>query len=223
MNNSIILISGGLDSIVSLGLAKDEYNITLGLTFDYGQKSATQEIQAARKICNHYKIAHKIIKLDWLKDITQTSLVSDEDVPENKQGTKESMQSVWVPNRNGLFLNIAAAFADSYNFTHIIFGANSQEAKTFPDNTQDFINRINSTFEFSTLAKPQVIAPLINSTKDDIVKIALEKNVPLELVRSCYNNSLTNCGKCESCLNLKNALINNKQNELIERLFKNEN
>ena len=54
MNNSIVLISGGLDSIVSLGLAKEEYNITLGLTFDYGQKSAQQEIQAARKICSHY-------------------------------------------------------------------------------------------------------------------------------------------------------------------------
>lgn len=223
MNNSIVLISGGLDSIVSLGLAKDEYHITLGLTFDYGQKSAQQEIQAARKICTHYEIAHKIIKLDWLQNITHTSLVSEDIVPEDEQGTISSMKSVWVPNRNGLFLNIAAAYADSYNFTHIIFGANIQEAKTFSDNTQEFIDRINSTFEYSTLVKPKVIAPLINSTKDDIVKIALERNIPLELVRSCYNDSLTNCGKCESCLNLKKALINNKQKELIERLFENEN
>ena len=219
MNNSIVLISGGLDSIVSLGLAKDEYNITLGLTFDYGQKSAQQEIQASRKICNHYGISHKIIKLDWLENITQTSLVSDKTIPEETQGTIDSMKSVWVPNRNGLFLNIAASFADSYNFTHIIFGANIQEAQTFSDNTQEFLDRINATFEYSTLAKPKVVAPLINSTKDDIVKIALDRAIPLEFVRSCYNNSLTNCGKCESCLNLKKALLNNNQKELIERLF----
>ena len=129
------------------------------------------------------------------------------------------MKSVWVPNRNGLFLNIAASFADSYKFTHIIFGANIQEAKTFSDNTQEFLDRINATFEYSTLAKPKVVAPLINSTKDDIVKIALDRAIPLEFVRSCYNNSLTNCGKCESCLNLKKALLNNNQKELIERLF----
>ena len=129
------------------------------------------------------------------------------------------MKSVWVPNRNGLFLNIAASFADSYKFTHIIFGANIQEAKTFSDNTQEFLDRINATFEYSTLVKPKVVAPLINSTKDDIVKIALDRAIPLEFVRSCYNNSLTNCGKCESCLNLKKALLNNNQKELIERLF----
>ena len=59
MNNSVILMSGGLDSVVSLGVAKDEYNVTMALTFDYGQKSAEQEIKASRIICKHYGIIHK--------------------------------------------------------------------------------------------------------------------------------------------------------------------
>lgn len=223
MNNSVVLMSGGLDSVVSLGVAQNEYNITMALTFDYGQKSAQQEIKASRAVCKHYGLIHKIIKIDWLKNITQTALVSDDNIPEENLGTTESMKSVWVPNRNGLFLNIAASFADSYGLTHIIFGANSQEAKTFSDNTQVFINRINKTLEYSTLIKPKVIAPLINLHKDDIVKLALERNVPLEFVRSCYNNAKKNCGKCESCKSLKAALKNNNQEKLVESLFDDEN
>ena len=64
MTKSIILLSGGLDSLVSLGLKRDELNIELGLTFDYGQKSVSKEIEASRKICKYYNIEHKIIKLD---------------------------------------------------------------------------------------------------------------------------------------------------------------
>ena len=98
-----------------------------------------------------------------------------------------------------------------------------QEAQTFSDNTQEFIDRINSTFEFSTLVKPKVLAPLINMNKDAIVKIALERNVPLELVRSCYNRAESNCGKCESCKNLKSALVNNNRMDILGRLFDDEN
>ena len=74
---SIILLSGGLDSLVALGAYKEEYNIDFALTFDYGQKSVKEELNTSKKICEYYKISHKIIKLDWLKEITKTALVSD--------------------------------------------------------------------------------------------------------------------------------------------------
>lgn len=210
---SVILLSGGLDSLVSLGTKKEEYNITLALTFNYGQKSAEQEISASEKICEHYNIEHKVIKLDWLKEITQTSLVSEKEIPSvrlenlaSDEFVNKSAASVWVPNRNGVFLNIAGCFADSQDFDYIIFGANKEEGQTFPDNTQEFIDRINKTFEFSTQKKPKVVAPLINLNKSDIVKIALEHSVPLELTRSCYSSEETHCGVCESCVRLKRAL-----------------
>ena len=137
MTKSIILLSGGLDSLVSLGLKRDELNIELGLTFDYGQKSVLKEIEASRKICEHYNIEHKIIKLDWLKNITQTSLVSDKEIPTGMEldDSVNSAKSVWIPNRNGLFLNIAGCFADSYGYNNILIGANREEAQTFSDNT----------------------------------------------------------------------------------------
>lgn len=216
---SVILLSGGLDSVVALGVYKEEYGIELALTFDYGQKSAIQEIEASKNICKHYNIKHKIITLDWLKEITHTSLVSDDDIPTKNLNTKESAKSVWVPNRNGLFLNIAGCYADSYEYDYIIFGANKDEGETFPDNTENFRQKLSDVFEFSTLYKPKIAAPLINKSKDDIVKIAIEKRVPLEFVRSCYGSNNKQCGKCESCMHLKKALINNNAHNYINLIF----
>ena len=216
---SIILLSGGLDSLVALGAFKDEYGIELALTFDYGQKSAKQEIETSKRICEYYNIKHKIITLDWLKEITHTALVNQKDIPVNNLGTKESAQSVWVPNRNGLFLNIAASFADSFGYDYIIFGANKDEGETFPDNTEEFRRKLTKVFEFSTIKKPKIAAPLINKHKDDIVKIAIENRVPLEFVRSCYSSDSVHCGKCESCRHLRRALENNKAYNYINLIF----
>ncbi len=216
---SIILLSGGLDSVVSLGLCKKEYNIELALTFDYGQKALKDEIEASEKIAKYYNIKHKVIKLDWLKEITKTALVSDNEVPKGIDNPQYSAKAVWVPNRNGLFLNIAGCFAESYNYTHIIIGANKEEGQTFPDNTQEFADRITAEFEYSTLSKPQILVPLINYNKNDIVKLAIDNKMPLELIKSCYNGGGKHCGKCESCTRLKNALLANNDTYYTKILF----
>lgn len=229
MNNkkSIILLSSGLDSAVSLGLLKESHNIELALTFDYGQKAAKKEIESASKLCEHYQLEHKIISINWLKEITNTSLLNEQkDIPtpdendlDNFDKSTKTAKNVWVPNRNGLFLNIAASFADAYEYTHIIFGGNKEEGTTFPDNTQEFINRINKTFEYSTLQKPKVVAPLIEFDKTEIVKKALEINFPFELIQSCYLSQEKHCGKCESCIRLKRALINNNAKDILGKIF----
>lgn len=219
MTKGIILLSGGLDSLVSLGVGIEKYGISLALTFDYGQKAAEQEISTSKNICDYYKIEHKVIKLDWLKDVTHTALVSNEDLPEGIDNPEQSAKSVWVPNRNGLFLNIAGSFADGNDYDYIIIGANKEEGQTFPDNTQEFIDKIDAEFEYSTQKHPKVVAPLINSDKNDIVKLALEHKIPLEFVRSCYASGEKHCGKCESCTRLKNALIANGDTHYIKELF----
>lgn len=220
-NKSIILLSGGLDSLVSLAHSKTktDYNVEMGLTFDYGQKSANQEIETSKKICKFYHIEHKVIKLDWLKEITKTALVSEENIPTEGFETDKSAASVWVPNRNSLFLNIAACFCETFNFNYILYGANKEEGATFPDNTEEFRSNISELFKTSTLVHPTVIAPLINYNKDDIVRIGLESNAPLELVRSCYNLSDKHCGKCESCYHLKKALLANNCENYLKILF----
>ena len=223
---AIILLSGGLDSVVSLAILNNEIDIKLALTFDYGQKSIKKELDASQKIAKYYGIKHRLIQLDWLKEITNTSLVSDLDIPtideaklDNQEITQKSMKNVWVPNRNGLFINIAASFADSFDYDFIIIGANKEEATTFSDNSERFIKDINEALKTSTNNKTQVIAPLIELDKNEIVKKAIELKVPLQFINSCYNNTKKHCGKCESCNRLKRALKNAQLEKLITDLF----
>ena len=136
---------------------------------------------------------------------------------------KDSAKAVWVPNRNGLFLNIAACFADSKGYDYIIIGANKEEAGTFPDNGVDFLDSADSFFEFSTLMHPKILAPLKNLYKHEIINLALEKGSPLEYLKSCYNSSgeyeKKHCGKCESCKRLRDAILKSVNKDLLKLFF----
>ena len=135
----------------------------------------------------------------------------------------DDFESVWIPNRNGLFLNIAACYCDRYKIDYIVFGANKEEAENFVDNSKEFINSCDETFSFSTLQKPKIFAPCLNFDKIDIVNYIIENNIPLELIKSCYdstkNENKKHCGKCMSCKLLLNAIKNSKKPEIIKELF----
>ncbi len=230
MNKSIILLSGGLDSVISIAECIKEYNISLAITFDYGQKSLHSEINSAKQISKFYSIEHKIINIDWLKEISSSALNTEKQIPimninelNNKIITEQTAKSVWVPNRNALFINIAACIAEAQNYNYIILGANKEEAATFKDNTQEFINAINNSLKNSTNKEIKVIAPLINLTKEEIVKKGIELQVPFKYIHSCYLGGNRNCGKCESCQRLKRALKLNNRNDIILELFQSEN
>lgn len=220
--SGLIILSGGLDSTVSLAYLKEEIDIKLAITFDYGQRAVKDEISASKKIAEYYNVEHKVIELPWLKEITKTALVNtDNEIPnpDITKDTTEAMKAVWVPNRNGAFLNIAASFCDSYGIDCIIFGANKEEASTFPDNSQEFIDNINKSLEFSTLKQAKVIAPLINFDKTQIVSLGASLKVPFNLIMSCYNGNNKHCGECESCKRFKNALEKASLLDIIEKVF----
>ena len=212
---SLILLSGGLDSLVCLGVFKDKYNIDFALFFNYGQLSYKNELNSVKKICKHYKIKLKTINLPWLKNLSKTSVLT-----QNSKNIQTD-DIVWIPNRNGLFLNIAGSFAEELNYTNIIIGANSEEAKEFPDNSIDFIKAVNNEFKFSTQKDIKIIAPLADYDKNEIVRLAIENKVPLEYVWSCYTDKSKHCGVCKSCIGLKNALGYNKNSYYLKLLFKN--
>ena len=90
---------------------------------------------------------------------------------------------------------------------------------SFPNGPFGEGEEISKVFESATLVHPKVIAPLINLSKNDIVRIALENNVPLEFLRSCYKGTKKHCGVCESCTHLKKALLNNDAQRYIDILF----
>ena len=229
MSKLIVLLSGGLDSVVSLAKVRNDYDEVLALTFDYGQKSFEAEKKASEKIAKFYNAKHQVIKLDWLSKISQSTLNTEDNIPQpsekeldNFYVTEKSAASVWVPNRNGLFVNIAASFADAFNYDAILIGANKEEGATFKDNTPEFVAAINNSFKNSLNAKVRLIAPLIEMTKQDIIKTGLELKVPFELIHSCYLGEEKHCGLCESCQRLKRALELNNRHDIVLKIFKQE-
>ncbi len=196
---SIILLSGGLDSAVSATIAGKKTKPVFALTFDYGQRAAKMEILAAKKICRALKIRHKVIKLPFFKEFKRCSLITNYQLP-------TTLKNIWVPNRNALFINIAACFAEYYEADLIVTGFNLEEAREFPDNTGNFINAINRTLQFSTLRKIRVISYVADYTKREIYKLGLRHNTPLEYIYSCYLGGRKMCGKCPSCKKLFKAM-----------------
>lgn len=226
MNKAIVLLSGGLDSVVSLASIKEKCSNILALTFNYGQKSFQAEKTASENISKYYSIEHRIIDLKWLADISNSALNTNELIPtidrnnlDDLNASKNVSKSVWVPNRNGLFVNIAACFADSYGFDTIIIGANEEESKNFKDNSKEFILAVNESLKNSVNTKVEVVAPLLEMTKEKIVNLGIKLDVPFQYIYSCYMNNGKHCGMCESCQRLKRALELNNRQDIIDEIF----
>ncbi len=229
-HQAIVLLSAGLDSTTSLALALEAgVEITHAIAFDYGQRAAESEWSQAQKMAAHYHLALQRVPLPFLADLNASALSQkgSEDVPQvdiesldNVMGvTLNSANKVWVPNRNGLFMNIAAVWADRFGLQEIITGFNAEEAVTFPDNTPQFATAITRSLAFSTQSQPEVKSYVQHLNKIEIMQEALRLKVPLELLWSCYTSGPRHCGQCESCNRLKRALIACEQQELLETLF----
>lgn len=227
---SICLLSGGLDSLVSLAAAKKETEVVLALTFDYGQRAFRDENESASKIAAYYKVPHKTIKLEWLKEITHTALVdkkktvpvySEKDLEARPDVLLNNAKLVWVPNRNAVFVNIAASYAEALGADQVVSGFNSEEAATFSDNSLQFVNSANALLRVSTLSRPRLVSYVQSYNKSGIVNAGIKFDVPFELIYSCYHVSKDGkmCGACESCVRLKRALKDAGKPEMTEKKF----
>lgn len=213
---NIILLSAGLDSTVNLAECVRRERENLAITFDYGQKAAKKEIEFSKKICNYYKVKHITLKIPYYKKFFKNSLLNKEiKIPviklkdlNNKEKLLSSQKKVWIPNRNALFINIAACIAESLKIRYIFLGFNKEEAETFPDNSENFLKAINRALSYSTLNKVMVKSYTLSFTKEEILKRAIELNVPLQYLWVCYDSGKNFCWKCESCIRFKNALKN---------------
>ncbi len=133
MSRAIVLLSAGLDSVVSFKIAFDTFNEIRCLTFDYAQKANRTEIEYAAKICALYDVDHQIIRLPWYASFIG-ALTSQKIPPrvsdlalDDLAATRETASAVWVPARNAVFLSIAAAFCENFAFNAIVVGFNKEE------------------------------------------------------------------------------------------------
>ena len=201
--SSIFLLSGGLDSTVSAAIARKRTRPLFAVTFDYGQRAAKLEIIASRKICQRLDIEHKVVRLPFFKEFKKSAMLSGSKKVAIRKFSK--LHDVWLPNRNGLFINVAACYAEYYCVRLIVTGFNREEALEFPDNSPRFLEATNKSLNHSTLNKVRVRSYVMDLSKKEIYKLGLKLAAPLEYVYSCYLGGKKMCKRCASCKRLIRA------------------
>lgn len=222
---AIALLSAGLDSTVATALAMRDHDVKLAITFDYGHRAARKEIEYAEKHCRTWGIEHLVIELPWFASETHSALVDrthalprvfDCDI----EGRAESAaKEVWVPNRNAVFIAIAAAIAEARRIDAIVAGFNAEEARTFPDNSKEFLEAQNRLLKISAMANIRVISPTIAMKKGEIAEKFAMLNIPPDSFWCCYDGGEMLCGTCESCARTIRAFKAAHTWKLIENRF----
>lgn len=210
--HAVVSFSSGLDSSVCFYWALKKYEKVSALFFNYGQKALEKEREFTKLICDRHKVSLKEIDITFLSDYSDSALNSNlKEVPtdsvdiESKEKSIDSAKSVWVPNRNGVFISVCASFAEAKGALDVILGFNKEEAETFPDNSETYIEKANDALIYSTQARVKVISPTISLNKREIYLKAKELGVDFNYVWSCYFSNEKHCGECESCKRYERA------------------
>jgi len=213
---SVVLLSAGLDSTVNLYAANADGGVALALSFDYGQRAAPGELRSAAELCRGLGLRHEILHLPYFQNLGQSSLTdTNRVVPvgqcvqiDDLAVSQQTAKAVWVPNRNGVFLNIAAAFAESLGAGQIVPGFNIEEAATFPDNSGEYLQAVTEALKFSTATQVRAHCYTTHLNKTEIVQLGQKLQVPLQQIWPCYYAGPKWCGQCESCQRAHRAFAN---------------
>jgi len=222
---ALVLSSGGCDSTVCVGIAVDRYgkeNVITASLF-YNQKHS-MELECARKVAEHYGVKHieddisGVMK--YAKNVCSLLQGSEKEIPDKSYAEQikengEGRVSSYVPFRNGLFLSLAAAYADSLfpgEEVAIFYGAHADDAagNAYADCSPEFADAMDKAIQIGTYDKIHVERPLIHMNKSQVVAEGLRLKVPFELTTSCYNGRKCACGKCGTCIDRIEAFRSNR-------------
>ena len=200
LDKVIVLLSGGIDSATALYLTKKETSEVFSLNFVYAQASI-REAETSQRLATEAKVReHITVSLPFFKEI-QTRY---------RPQPTANITSAYVPARNIIFYGIAGAYAETLGARKIVFGSNAEDAKELPDARPEFVRAANVLLAKGTRVGAggnaiQVVNPLIESSKKEVLRLAIELNVPLELTWSCHEDVILPCHRCRGCVARHNA------------------
>jgi len=199
---AVVLLSGGLDSMVCAARAREEGFAVLALTVDYNQRHRV-EIEAARRIAADLADRHIVLPLD-LRAFGGSALTSDASVP--KDGVQPGIPVTYVPARNLVFLSIALAWAEAEGASDLFIGVNALDYSGYPDCRPEFVSGFETLARLATKAGSEggqitIHAPLQQMTKADIAREAQRLGLDAGLSHSCYDPDPQGraCGECDAC------------------------
>ena len=202
--DSVIVVSGGMDSITLLYDRKDY--IALAVTFDYGSNHNAREIPFARLHCERLGIPHIVIPLDFMHNYFKSSLLEGADAIPDGHYAEENMKSTVVPFRNGIMLSIAVGLAESKGLKRVLIANHGGDHTIYPDCRPEFIDAMDKAAKAGTYVDVAIDAPYTNITKADIARRGKALGINYDETWSCYKGGETPCGTCGTCVERKEAL-----------------
>jgi len=202
LTSAIVLLSGGLDSMVCAGIARDAGYSVIALTVDYNQRHRV-ELEAARRIAEALAERHVVVPLD-LRKFGGSALTDEIDVP--KDGAGEGIPVTYVPARNTIFLSLALGLAEASGARDIFIGVNALDYSGYPDCRPEFIAGFERLANLATKAGVEgdeftIHAPLQHMSKAEIAREAQRRGLDPALSHSCYDPLADgrHCGRCDAC------------------------
>jgi 7-cyano-7-deazaguanine synthase len=200
--NAVVLLSGGLDSMVCAALAREQGFAVVALTIDYGQRHRV-ELDSARQIAVTLAYRHIILPLD-LRAFGGSALTDDIDVP--KEGVGEGIPVTYVPARNTIFLSLALGLAEAISARDLFVGVNALDYSGYPDCRPEFVAEFERLANVATKAGVEgegftIHTPLLRLTKADIAREAQRLGLDAGKSHSCYDPDTEGraCGECDAC------------------------
>ena len=202
MPGHLVVLSGGLDSTVCMALAADESGTPpLALTFDYGQRHRV-ELDRAAGVAGHYRSEHLVVHLDT--SAWGGSALTDPSIDVPEAGSSGGIPDTYVPARNSIFLAVALGVAEARDLDAVWIGVNAIDYSGYPDCRPEFIEAFRGVARTGQKrgveGNPvELRTPLIERTKEEIVRLGVEHHAPLALTWSCYEGGDHPCGTCDAC------------------------
>ena len=199
---AICLVSGGMDSCVTAAIAGEENDELAFLHVSYGQRTEKREREAFEALADYYNVKSRlVISLEHLAKIGGSSLTDDRIPVTAANLSAPGIPSSYVPFRNAHLLSTAVSWGEVINATAIYIGAVAEDSSGYPDCRPEFYDAFQNVLDIGTKPETRITieTPVIAMRKSEIVQRGIELGAPLHLTWSCYKESESACGNCDSC------------------------
>ncbi len=207
MRNSLIALSGGVDSTTLLYEYREEVACAVG--FDYGSKHNARELAAAKAICRDLEIPYLIIPLAFIGEYFRSDLLLSGGEMQLGDYSEENMSSTVVPFRNGIMLSILAGLAESRDLQQVLIANHFGDHAIYPDCRESFVTPMGEAITAGTSNGVKLVAPYTKLTKAEIVARGTRLGVPYGKTYSCYQGGERHCGRCGTCRERHDAFVAN--------------
>lgn len=204
MKDSLLVLSGGLDSVTMLYEYKER--IALAVSFHYGSNHNDKEIDYACLHCQRLGIKHHVIRLSFVKELFNSSLLSGADAIPEGEYADNNMHSTVVPFRNGIMLSVAAGLAENDGLQYIMLANHSGDHAIYPDCRPEFVESMDKAVCAGTYNGVRLLTPYTHLTKADIARKGKSLGIDYSETWSCYKGGEYHCGVCGTCIERKQAM-----------------